>query len=184
MVEGGYGPESLVKLIKALRDFLGENDMMAYLVMMAIRLTELRRVLKPTGSLYLHCDPTASHYIKLILDAIFGFRYFRAEIIWRRINAKGLAFKGYPKNHDIIFYCTAGPSFTWNRAFKENNPDYVESFYKYVEEGTGRRFRISDLTNPNKNRPNLTYEWHGHMKVWRWKIERMREADRKHLAMV
>jgi site-specific DNA-methyltransferase (adenine-specific) len=171
--------DKLSDLIEALHSFLGANDMMAYLVMMAIRLVELRRVLAPTGSLYLHCDPTASHYLKLVLDAIFGVKYFRAEIVWRRINAKGLAFKGYPKNHDIIFYCTAGSIFTWNRAYKENDPDYIKSFYKYVEEGTGRRFRISDLTNPNKNRPNLTYEWHGHTRVWRWKIERMEKADKK-----
>ena len=171
--------DKLSDLIEALHSFLGANDMMAYLVMMAIRLVELRRVLAPTGSLYLHCDPTASHYLKLVLDAIFGAKYFRAEIVWRRINAKGLAFKGYPKNHDIIFYCTAGRIFTWNRAYKENDPDYIKSFYKYVEEGTGRRFRISDLTNPNKNRPNLTYEWHGHTRVWRWKIERMEKADKK-----
>ncbi len=71
-------------MLRAMRGFLGENDMMAYLAMMAVRLIELHRVLKPTGSLYLHCDPTASHYLKILLDAVFGKDAFRNEIIWRR----------------------------------------------------------------------------------------------------
>jgi site-specific DNA-methyltransferase (adenine-specific) len=74
-------------LLNAMRGFLGENDMMAYLAMMAIRLIELHRVLKPTGSLYLHCDPTASHYLKLLLDGVFGADKFQNEIIWKRTSA-------------------------------------------------------------------------------------------------
>ena len=81
------GVPRLADLLQALRAFLGQNDMMAYLTMMAVRLVELHRVLKPTGSLYLHCDPTASHYIKLLLDAIFGPKNFRNEIIWKRTSA-------------------------------------------------------------------------------------------------
>ena len=90
------------ELLAALRSFLGQNDMMAYLTMMAQRMVELHRVLKPTGSIYLHCDPTASHYLKLLLDAVFGTDNYRSEIVWRRTNAKGLAFKGYPRNNDIL----------------------------------------------------------------------------------
>lgn len=167
----------LSDLTEALYRFLGSNDMMAYLVMMAERLAELRGLLKPTGSLYLHCDPTASHYMKLILDSIFGPKSFRNEIIWRRTNAKGLAFKGYPKNHDVIFYYVKGERYTWNRPFGQHDQRYVQTFYRYVEEGTGRRYRLSDLTNPNRHRPNLTYEWNGHTRVWRWTKDRMEKAD-------
>lgn len=119
--------------------------------------------------------------MKLLLDSVFGFKNFRAEIVWRRTNAKGLAFKGYPKNHDIIFYYINGDNYQWNRVFGEYDPKYIADFYRYVEEGSGRRYCLSDLTNPNHNRPNLTYEWHGHTKVWRWTKERMQEAESKGL---
>ena len=83
-------PSAVKEMITALRQFVGQNALMAYLVMMTPRLVELRRVLKPTGSLYLHCDPTASHYLKILLDTVFGKENFKNEIIWRRTNAKGL----------------------------------------------------------------------------------------------
>ena len=82
---------NVVELLRAMRSFLKENDMMAYLAMMAIRLLELHRVMKPTGSLYLHCDPTASHYLKLLLDAAFGPKCFASEIIWKRTTAHSSA---------------------------------------------------------------------------------------------
>jgi site-specific DNA-methyltransferase (adenine-specific) len=96
----------LADLLRALRAFLGQNDMMAYLTMMAIRLTELHRVLKPTGSLYLHCDQTASHYLKMILDAIFGTKYFRNEIIWQRTRVAKKQSHFWGKVHDVIFLYT------------------------------------------------------------------------------
>ena len=170
------GPEKLGDLLQAMLGFLGRNDMMAYLTMMAQRMAELHRVLKPTGSIYLHCDPTASHYLKLMLDAVFGQDRFRGEIIWRRTNAKGLAFTGYPRNNDTLLYYVKESNFTWNRPFRPHDPEYVERFYRHVESETGRRFRLSDLTNPNRDRPNLTYEWNGHLRVWRWTKERMQEA--------
>ena len=169
------------ELLAAMRAFLGQNDMMAYLTMMAQRMVELHRVLKPTGSIYLHCDPTASHYLKLLMDAIFGADNYRSEIIWRRTNAKGLAFKGYPRNNDNLLYYSKGPNFSWNRPFRPYDKEYVERFYRYEEEGTGRRYTLGDLTNPNRNRPNLTYEWNGHLRVWRWTKERMQEAHDKGL---
>ena len=168
-------------LLAALRSFLGQNDMMAYLTMMAQRMVELHRVLKPTGSIYLHCDPTASHYLKLLMDAVFGADNYRSEIIWRRTNAKGLAFKGYPRNNDILLYYSKTAAFSWNRPFRPYDQEYVERFYRYEEEGTGRRYTLSDLTNPNRNRPNLTYEWNGHLRVWRWTKDRMQEAHDKGL---
>ena len=170
------GPRKLADLLQAMRSFLGQNDMMAYLTMMAQRMVELHRVLKSTGSIYLHCDPTASHYLKMLLDAVFGVEHFQGEIIWRRTNAKGLAFKGYPRNHDTLLYYAKSPAYIWNRPFVPHDAGYIAQFYRYVEEGTGRRYRLSDLTNPNRDRPNLTYEWNGHTRVWRWTKERMQEA--------
>jgi DNA modification methylase len=151
----------------------------AYIEFMRPRCSELARVLKQTGSLYYHCDWHASHYVKVMLDQIFGENQFRSEIIWRRTNAKGLAFTGFPNNHDTIFYYTRDKKFTWNRQFLEYDAEYVKKFYRFVEEGTGRRYRLSDLTNPNPDRPNLTYEWKGHKRVWRWTKQRMEEADKQ-----
>ncbi|MDA8056036.1 MAG: DNA methyltransferase [Thermoplasmatales archaeon] len=160
---------------------MGHNDLSAYLVMMSVRLVELKRVLKLTGSLYLHCDPTASHYLKTVLDAIFGPEHFVNEIIWQRTNAKGLAFTKLPNNHDVIFVYSKTDKWTWNRQYIPHDPDYLENFYRYVEQGTGRRYSLADLTNPNKNRPNLTYEFLGVTRVWRWTKERMMEANNKGL---
>jgi hypothetical protein len=103
------GPRKLADLIQALLAFLGRNDMMAYLVMMAIRLVELHRVLKPTGSIYLHCDPTASYYLKLVLDAVSGPDKFKTEIIWKRSSAHRDAKqcrRHHDRIHDVIFFCT------------------------------------------------------------------------------
>jgi site-specific DNA-methyltransferase (adenine-specific) len=153
----------------------------AYIEFMRPRCLELARVLKKSGSFYYHCDWHASHYVKVMLDQILGANNFRSEIVWRRTNAKGLAFKGFPNNHDTIFYYTAGKEFTWNRPYTDLNPDYVARFYRFFEPGTDRVYRISDLSNPNRDRPNLTYEWKGHTRVWRWTKERMEEAQKKGL---
>ena len=110
------------------------------------------------------------------MDSIWGSENFRNEIIWRRTNAKGLAFKGYPRNSDIILYYSKGSDFTLNRQFQPHDPEYIEKFYRQIDSETGRRYRLSDLTNPNRNRPNLTYEWNGHLRVWRWTKERMQQA--------
>ncbi len=92
--------------------------MQSYLTMMAVRLLEMRRVLKSTGSIYLHCDPFASLYLKQLMDAVYGARNFRSEVTWRRTAAKGLAFKGYPNNADILLYYSKSDSFVWNRPFR------------------------------------------------------------------
>ena len=89
--------------MQAFRTFLGDTDMLAYLAMMAPRLVELRRVLEPTGSLYLHCDPTASHYLKMLLDAVFEAKCFRNEIIWKRTGSHSSAKKFGPI-HDVLLY--------------------------------------------------------------------------------
>jgi len=175
------GPLKVGQLIGALHDAIGQNDVMAYLVMMTTRLTELHRVLKPTGSLYLHCDPTASHYLKLVLDQIFGPANFRNEIVWRRANRKSLAFTRLASNHDVIFRYSKSDKWLWNPQYLEHDPEYVRSFYRYVEPETGRQYQLADLTNPNKDRPNLTYEFLGITRVWRWTKERMQAAYEKGL---
>ena len=97
------GNSAAAELLRAMRSFLGENDMMAYLAMMAVRLIELHRVLKPTGSLYLHCDPTASHYLKLLLDGVFGPLNYRNEIVWKRTFAHGDPKYGFGDITDVIW---------------------------------------------------------------------------------
>jgi DNA modification methylase len=161
--------------MQGFRTVLGESDMLAYLSMMAPRLKELHRVLKPTGSIYLHCDPTASHYLKILMDAVFSPQHYINEIIWQRTNAKGLAFTRFAKNHDVILRYAKGDKWTWNASYTAHDPEYLENFYKYTDKD-GRVYRLADLTNPNKNRPNLTYEFLGIKRVWRWTKERMQKA--------
>ena len=173
------GPPDLAELLKALRQVLRRSNMLAYLSMMAVRLIELHRVLKPTGSLFLHCDPTASHYIKLILDNIFSPKNFRNEIIWERSQPKGHATTRFSRAHDTIFYYSKSEKSVFNPQFTDHDPGYLEKFYCHVDPETGRRYRLGDLTNPNKDRPNLTYEFppgSGTVRVWRWTKERMMKA--------
>lgn len=168
--------------LQAFRTFLGTTDMMAYLAMMAPRLIELRRVLKPTGSLYLHCDPTASHYLKIVLDAVFAPQNFRNEIVWRRSHPKGHAFTRFATSHDVILAYQKGDSApTWNPVYIAN--PRAEDQYSLVDEN-GRRYQLTSLLNPNPDRPNLTYEFKGVTKVWRWTRDRMLEADRQGLIVV
>ncbi len=174
-------PGRLVSLTESLRAFLGTSDMMAYLVMMAIRLAELRRVLKPTGSIYLHCDPTASHYIKLTLDGIFGPENFLNEIVWQRTASKGLTKRRLASNHDTVFAYRRSDQAIWNES--STFEPYIESQLdpktasKYAQQDSdGRRYQLTSLINPNPNRPNLTYEFLGVTRVWRWTRERMNAA--------
>lgn len=164
------------EMLRAMRAFLGENAMMAYLAMMAVRMLELHRVLKPTGSLYLHCDPTASHYLKILLDAVFGARNFANEIVWLRSQAKGLAFTRFASSHDIILRYSKTEKWTWNPQYSEYSDDYTSKFYRHVDPSTGRRFALDNLLNPNSNRPNLTYDFLGVTRVWRWTRDRMQKA--------
>ena len=101
---------------------------------------------------------------------------FRSEVTWRRTNAKGLAFKGYPNNADFLLYYSKADGFTWNRPFRPHDPAYVKKFYRHVEPETGRHYLLDNLANPNTDRPNLTYEFLGVTRVWRWTRKRMQEA--------
>ena len=151
----------------------------AYIEFMRPRCVEMARVLKKTGSFYYHCDWHASHYVKAMLDQILGENNFQSEIIWHRTLAKGLAFTGFPNNHDTIFLYGGGGEITFNRPYDPYDPDNLDekTAGKYSHrDPDGRLYQLDNLLNPNPNRPNLTYEFLGHTKVWRWTRERMKEA--------
>lgn len=175
------GNGAAAEMLRAMRSFLGENDMMAYLSMMAVRLLELHRVLKPTGSLYLHCDPTASHYLKILLDAIYGATRFKNEIVWQRNTGKSNMSTRLPSTHDIILLYAKGDETTWNEDAvyipydSKNLPEKTAKKYSKVD-SDGRLYQLDNLINPNSNRPNLTYEFLGVTRVWRWTKERMHKA--------
>ncbi|MDE2687060.1 MAG: DNA methyltransferase [Chloroflexota bacterium] len=151
------------------------KSMQSYLCMIAVRLLEMKRVLKDTGSLYLHCDTTASHYLKLLMEAIFDAHEFGNEIIWQRSNPKGLAFTRFARNHDVILRVTKSDKAVWNTIHVPHNPDYVKKNYRH-KDADGRIYRLASLINPNKDRPNLTYEFLGVTRVWRWTRDRMQKA--------
>ena len=169
----GRVPSTVSTIVAALRSGIGENQMMAYLVEMAVRLVELHRVLKPTGSLYLHCDPTASHYLKVLLDAIFGAENFRNEIIWKRFNFHADA-KRFGRVTDRILFYSESPDFLFNPQRVAFSEEYEAAKFTHVE-ADGRRFRLSDLNPPGGRGP--IYEFNGVTKPWRITEERMRVLD-------
>jgi len=170
---------AVFKVLTSLQGFLGQGDLMAYLAMMAVRLVELHRVLKSTGSLYLHCDPTASHYLKVILDGVFGPDSFRTEISWRRQSAHNDAAQGrrqFGNVRDTIFFYTKTSNWTWNWLYTPYDEEYVRGFYRHVEEGSERRYRLGDITAPGGADPakrNPQYEFLGITRYWRYSRERM-----------
>ena len=117
--------------------------MMAYLVMMAVRIVEMHRILKTTGSLYLHCDPSASHYLKIILDAILGASHFRNEIVWQRTSSHNDGNR-FGRVHDIILFYSKNPQPLWNPVYTEHDPEYIEKFYRHEDERG--RYQVGDLT--------------------------------------
>ena len=125
-------PAAVKDMITAFRQFIGRNAMLAYLVMMTPRLVELRRVLKPTGSLYLHCDPTASHYLKIVLDTVFGKGNFRNEIVWQRTGSHGGSKRWGPIHDTILFYSVTG-NYLWNRIYQDYDPSYIEKYYRFED---------------------------------------------------
>src|ERR1017187_5615622 len=120
------------EMLRSMRAFLKENDMMAYLSMMAVRLLELRRVMKPSGSLYLHCDPTASHYLKILLDSIFGVDNYQNEIIWKRTSAHGSA-KRNGTVHDVILFYAKSDGFRWRPQYTKYDEEYLELFFDQTD---------------------------------------------------
>ena len=172
-------PHNVKDMIQAFRQFIGSNAMMAYLVMMTPRLVELRRVLKPTGSIYLHCDPTAGHYLKILMDTIFGKDRFLTEITWKRTSAHSDTKQGRQQHgrvHDVILLYSKSGSWTWNPLYTKYSKDYVDQFYRHVEPETGRRYQLGDLTGPGgAARGNPSYEVLGVTRYWRYSRERMAE---------
>jgi DNA modification methylase len=144
--------------LRAFRTFLGGSDMMAYLAMMAPRLVELRRVLKETGSIYLHCDPTASHYLKILMDSIFGPQFFRSEIIWKRTSAHNSAKRWGPV-HDVVLFFAKSEQSIWNRVFEDYKEEYLNRFYRHEDEGG--RYRLGDLTGAGTRKGESGLPWQG-----------------------
>ncbi len=160
-------------VMRAFYTFLGGNDMMAYLSMMAPRLVELRRVLKPTGSIYLHCDPTASHYLKLLMDAVFGPQYFRNEIIWKRTNAHNDAGR-FGRIHDTILFYSRTEEHKWNPVTISYSPEQMK---RYKQDENGRWYTGQDLTASRTNSNSGKFEWRGTMppdsRGWGYTIEQL-----------
>src|SRR5438045_5197162 len=176
IVEGGG---RVSDVMQAFRRFLGTNDMLAYLTMMAPRLVELQRVLKSTGSLYLHCDPTASHYLKLLLDATFGPGSFKNEIVWQRTNVHNDSGTWSRVSDTILFY-SKGTAFTWNKPLTPHSDKHIASKYSNVDD-KGRRFTQSDMSSPPP-RPKMMYEWKGFPFPpygWRYSQETMQRLDKE-----
>lgn len=179
VVEGGG---QVADAMLAFRTLLGPSDMLAYLSMMAPRLKQLHRVLKPTGSLYLHCDPTASHYLKLLLDSIFDPRNFRNEIVWKRANAHNDP-KRYGRIADTILYYGKTAKLIWNTQHTDYRDDYYRSHFK--QDSGGRYYRTVPLDAPRhgEGSKNLIYEWRGKLpartRTWAVKRETMEKYDRE-----
>lgn len=171
------------EMMQALRRFLGENDVMAYLTMMANRLLELRRVLKPTGSLYLHCDPTASHYLKLVLDGVFGKEGYLNEIIWKRHSAHSSANRFGPIHDTIFFYGKSHTEHRWNSQRVGYEEEYLDKYYKY-DDGDGRLYWRNSATAAGIRHGSSGKPWRGFDPTsrgvhWKFTIENLEELDAK-----
>lgn len=179
------GSPALAGIIGALYQAIGENQMMAYLVMMAARLAELHRVLKPTGSLYLHCDPSASHYLKVLLDAVFGAQGFVNEVVWKRTFAHGNVGRNYGNVTDSLLFYAKTDQYTWNQPYLELTAEETEAKYPNVDPD-GRRWQSVTLRNPGV-RPNLHFPYTAsngvtyqpHPNGWSCNQERLERYDRE-----
>ena len=159
------------------------KGMKSYLIMMAVRLLEMRRLLKPTGSIYLHCDPTASHYLKTLMDAIYGAGNFRNDIVWKRKAGRGETQNAairFGVTSDVLLFYARSSETILNRQYRPNNPAYIASKFTHVDP-LGRRYRLDNLTSPSP-RPNLVYEYKGYKPPtngWAVSRERMKQMDRE-----
>ena len=171
------GHDRVAKALKGLHDFLGGSDMLAYLSMMALRLIDLRRVLKPTGSIYLHCDPTASHYLKIVMDAVFSPENFRSEIIWKRTSGHSDAER-FGSTHDVILFFAKSEHAIWNAQYQPYEESYTEQYYRY-KDANGRRFMSADLGAAGLQGGGYDYVWKGVRRVWRCPQETMERYDRE-----
>ena len=176
VMSGAY--QRVARMLKAMVDGLGHNDVTAYLTMMAIRLVELHRVLKATGSIYLHCDPTAGPYLRVIMDSIFEPRNFVNEIVWRRSDAKGDTGQGakhFGRVNDVLLFYAKSSEYSFSPLFRELDPDYVERFYRY-RDPDGRRYKLDNMLGPGgAAKGNPSYEVMGVSRYWRYSREHMED---------
>ncbi|MGD0814513.1 MAG: DNA methyltransferase [Verrucomicrobiota bacterium] len=173
---------AVVEMMEALHDFLRNSPMMAYLAMMAPRLVELHRVLKSTGSLYLHCDPTASRYLGILLDGIFGQQNFQNELVWKRTSARSDSHR-WNHIHDTILFYSKSEKFTWTTQYTPYDEAYTSKFYQHVEPKTGRRYASDNLTAAGTREGSSGKPWHGiNVKRkgihWKYTIEGLEELDK------
>ena len=166
--------------LKAFFTLLGESNMMAYLAMMAPRLVEMRRVLKPTGSIYLHCDPTASHYLKLLMDAVFGPANFRNEVIWKRTTAHSSAKRFAPIHDVILYYARLAPPL-WNEPREPYEVQYLDHYYRY-DDGDGRLYWRDNLCAAGTRQGASGQPWRGCDPAakgmhWKFRTETLDELD-------
>ncbi len=180
--EDGRFSSETIELFRGLWHILrNDRNTLAYLVSISLRLVEIHRLLKPSGSFYLHCDPTASHYLKLILDSIFEPANFRNEIIWKRKAGRGEtnhAAIRFGVSHDVLLFYAKSSAAPFTRQHRANNAKYIEQKFVHVDE-KGRLYRLDNLTSPS-DRPNLKYEYKGYQppdKGWAVSVERMQAMD-------
>ena len=181
----GLFPQKTINLMLGLQTVLGQSSLFAYLISMTLRIGEIHRVLKPTGSFYLHCDPTSSHYLKLVLDSVFcsGGGYFQNEIIWKRTSARSDSHK-WNHIHDVIFFYTKSRTYTWNTQFTNYDETYIKKFYRHIEEGTGRMYASDNLTADGIRNGLSGLPWMGiditskglH---WKYTVDKLNELDKE-----
>ncbi len=173
----GHFTTQSIDLISGLTKVLGQGSLLAYLVSMTLRIAEIHRVLKPTGSFYLHCDPTASHYLKIVLDAIFCSQGgdFRNEIIWKRTSGHSDAGK-YGSVHDVILFYMKSLKGTWNQPYQKYDQEYINKYYRY-QDTNGRKWMSGDLSASGLSGGGYEYEWNGIVRVWRCPKETMERLE-------
>lgn len=185
LIGGEASSRRVADALAAFYKLLGPSDMMSYLVMMAVRLLELHRVLKPTGSLYLHCDPVASHYLKILLDAIFGPENFRNEVVWKRYGSHNDAKRAYGNVHDVILVFGRSKRSVFNRQFTDYDEEYKRKAFRNSDPD-GRVWQSQNAASPNP-RPNLTYAYEALNGVtyeppqngWKYEYDTMRKLDKE-----
>ena len=177
---GQWLPKSLASIVHGLVSSLGESAISAYLIMMAPRLAEVHRCLREDGSLYIHCDPSASHYLKVLLDHLFGPENFRNEIVWKRTHAHSSS-KRYGPVHDIILFYTKSLRYTWNRVFSKYSKSYLTKYFRHSDERG--RYQLITCTAPGDRTGTKAHylwknQWPPPGRHWAWKRERMEASER------
>ena len=168
---------ALYKVLEMARETAGKSSM-SYLIYMAIRILELHRVLKDTGSIYLHCDSTMSHYLKMVMDSVFGYSNFRNDVTWKRYSAHNDG-KRYGKITDTILFYTKSNKYTWNKNFTPYTKEYLEKAYRYSD--SKGRYRLGWLAAESLAGGGYQYEYHGHDRIWKRPRESMEKMEKEGL---